>query len=175
MSLRRILPGLVAAALLLPTAAPARSATAGLQANSSPATVHGCIMAAASVYRVPPVLLVILLNVEGGVPGAVHPNANGTVDIGPMQINQIWLPSLARHFHAPERATYAAIKDNFCANVAAGAWILHRSIKDAGGDLWGGVADYHSRTPIYESAYLGAVLREVHRLQAMVKGGGDER
>lgn len=175
MSLRPILPGLVAAALFLPTAAPAFAATAGLQSNSGSATVRDCIVASAEVYRVPPVLLVILLNVEGGVPGAVHPNANGTVDIGPMQINQIWLPALAQHFHASQRATYAAIKDNFCANVAAGAWILHRSIRDAGGDLWGGVAYYHSRTPTYEFAYLGAVLREVHRLQAMVKGGADAR
>ena len=140
MNLRRAVPGLVAVATLMPAMASAASVAPRIAASPDPATVRGCIMAAAEVYRLPPVLLVILLDVEGGVPGAVHPNTNGTVDIGPMQINQIWLPVLARHFRATVGATYAAIRNDFCTNVAAGAWILRRSIKDAGGDLWGGVA-----------------------------------
>lgn len=129
-------------------------------------TIRSCIDAAAGLYHLPPALFMILLHVEGGRPGFVSGNTNGTVDIGPMQINQIWLPTLARHWHATTRATFRAIRDNFCANVAAGGWILARSIRDADGHLWQGVAYYHSRTPRYQSAYLRAVLREVERLQA---------
>jgi hypothetical protein len=131
-------------------------------------TIRSCIDAAAGLYHLPPALFMILLHVEGGRPGFVSFNTNGTVDIGPMQINQIWLPTLARHWHATTRATFRAIRDNFCANVAAGGWILARSIHDADGHLWQGVAYYHSRTPRYQSAYLRAVLREVERLEAEV-------
>ncbi|MGC9271832.1 MAG: hypothetical protein ACP5E6_16945, partial [Acidiphilium sp.] len=63
-------------------------------------TIRSCIDAAAGLYHLPPALFMILLHVEGGRPGFVSGNTNGTVDIGPMQINQIWLPTLARHWHA---------------------------------------------------------------------------
>jgi hypothetical protein len=129
-------------------------------------TIRACIDASAALYHLPPALFLIILHVEGGRPGFVTGNTNDTVDIGPMQINQIWLPALARHWHASIPATFRAIRDNFCANVAAGGWILARSIRDAGGHLWQGVGYYHSRTRRYESAYLLAVLREVQRLRA---------
>jgi hypothetical protein len=60
----------------------------------TPATIEACIYAAASVYHEPPAVLLILLNVEGGTLGAVSHNTNGTVDIGPMQVNQLWIPRL---------------------------------------------------------------------------------
>ncbi|MDD2859490.1 MAG: lytic transglycosylase domain-containing protein [Acidiphilium sp.] len=131
--------------------------------------IGACIEAAAAAYRIPPVVIVILLHVEGGELGGVHRNANGTVDIGPMQINQIWLPTLARHWHASVHATYAALEDNFCANVAGGSWILHRAIEEARGHLWGGVAYYHSHTLDFETDYLRAVLHEVRHLQAEMR------
>ena len=60
--------------------------------------VRGCITAAADIHRLPPAILVILLDVEGGALGRVTRNANGTVDVGPMQVNQIWLPRIAAHW-----------------------------------------------------------------------------
>lgn len=135
-------------------------------ARAADHTIRACIEASAALYHLPTALFLIILHVEGGRPGFVTGNTNSTVDIGPMQINQIWLPTLARHWHATTQATFRAIRDNFCANVAAGGWILARSIRDAGGHLWQGVAYYHSRTRRYESAYLLAVLREAGRLQA---------
>ncbi len=98
--------------------------------------IRGCITAAADVYRLPPVILVILLNVEGGSLGRVSENTNDTVDIGPMQVNQIWLPQVAAHWHATIAATYKALRDDFCANVEAGAWILRQGLDDAHGDFW---------------------------------------
>ena len=85
------------------------------------ATIRSCILAAADAYRQPPAVLVILLNVEGGSLGAVSQNTNGTVDIGPMQVNQIWMPDVAAHWRTTERAAFLALRDNFCANVEAGA------------------------------------------------------
>ncbi len=40
-----------------------------------------------------------------------------------MQVNQIWLPEVAAHWHATMADAYDALRDNFCANVEAGAWI----------------------------------------------------
>ena len=122
---------LAAAVLAVLSAGPAKAG----DAPDGQATIRGCITAAAKVYRLPPAVLVILLNVEGGSLGRVSPNTNGTVDIGPIQVNQIWLPDVAAHWHATIADAYKALRDNFCANVEAGAWILRRGLDEAGGDL----------------------------------------
>ena len=134
---------------------------------TTPATIRACILAAAQLYREPPALLLIILNVEGGTLGAVSDNTNGTVDIGPMQLNQIWVPTVAAHWHASKEATFSALRDNFCANVEAGAWILRQGLDEAHGDLWGGVAYYHSHNPEYQQRYLMSVLRQALRLEAL--------
>ena len=131
--------------------------------------IEGCILAAASIHRLPPGALVILLNVEGGSLGRVSQNTNNTVDIGPMQVNQIWIPQVAAHWHATQAATFAALRDNFCANVEAGAWILRQGLDEAHGDFWRGVGDYHSHDPDEKARYLRAVLRQALRLQALAE------
>jgi hypothetical protein len=133
------------------------------------ATIRGCITAAAKVYRLPPAALVILLNVEGGSLGRVSPNTNGTVDIGPIQVNEVWLPEVAAHWHATITDAYKAMRDNFCANVEAGAWILRRGLDEAHGDFWEGVGYYHSRTPEHKTRYLRDVLRQVVHLRTLVE------
>ena len=148
----------------------AGSAKAGAASNDQ-ATIRGCITAAAKLYRLPPAVLVILLNVERGSFGHVSPNTNtnGTVDIGPIQVNQIWLPEVAAHWNATIADAYKALRDNFCANVEAGAWILRRGLDEARGDFWEGVGYYHSHTPEHKTRYLREVLRQVLRLRALVE------
>ena len=56
-----------------------------------------CLMLAAQTYSVPPAVLMGIYQVEGGKPGqAVGPNSNGSYDLGPMQINTVWIPELAK-------------------------------------------------------------------------------
>jgi hypothetical protein len=133
----------------------------------TPATIEACICAAASVYHEPPAVLLILLNVEGGTLGAISHNTNGTVDIGPMQVNQLWIPKLSLHWSADPQTTYDALRDNFCANVEAGAWILRQGLDRAHGDFWGGVAYYHSFDPVNQNIYLHSVLAQALRLEKM--------
>lgn len=125
-----------------------------------------CIESAAAVHRLPPAVVLILLSVEGGSLGHVSQNTNGTADIGPMQVNTIWIGAVARHWNATPAAAYAALRDNFCANVEAGTRILRRAIDAAHGDFWEGVGFYHTHDPGYEAAYLRKVLRQALRLQA---------
>jgi Transglycosylase SLT domain len=131
--------------------------------------IRGCIDAAAAVHRLPPAVLVTLLNVERGLLGQVSPNTNRTVDIGPMQVNQIHIAAVAAHWGTSAERTYRALRDSFCANVEAGAWILRRSLDKAKGDFWEGVGYYHSHTPEYQRAYLQSVLRQVMHLQELVR------
>jgi hypothetical protein len=136
--------------------------------DASVTMVADCINAAAAAHRLPPSVLVILLNVEGGRLGRVSQNTNDTVDIGPMQINQIWIPAVARHWRASQAATREALLHSFCANVEAGAWILRTGIDEARGDFWEGVGYYHSHSPEHKATYLRLVLRQALRLQDLV-------
>ena len=147
---------------------PAGPVKAG-DAPDNQAIIRGCITAAAKLYRLPPAVLVVLLNVERGSLGRVSPNTNGTVDIGPIQVNEIWLPELAAHWNATIADTYKALRENFCANVEAGAWILRRDLDEAHGDFWEGVGYYHSHTPEHKTRYLQHVLQQVLRLRALVE------
>jgi hypothetical protein len=122
----------------------------------------------------PPTILVILLRVEGGTLGRVSRNTNDTVDIGPMQVNQTWLPQLARHWHSSIEDSFRALRDNFCANVEGGAWILRQGLDEAHGDFWTGVGIYHSHDPGYQATYLRQVLRQALALQATPRSAPSE-
>jgi hypothetical protein len=144
-------------------------------AAPAPVPVTSCIESAAMVYHVPAAVVLILLSVEGGALGQVSPNTNNTVDIGPMQVNTIWVPVVASHWRATPAETYAALRDNFCANVEAGTWILRQAIDQAHGDFWEGVGFYHSHNPGYKADYLRKVLRQTLRLQAQALRQADAK
>lgn len=140
-------------------------ATEGTQAQL---LVRRCIETAARVHRLPPAVLLILLQVEDGRLGRVSDNTNATVDIGPMQVNEIWLPKVAAHWGASVPETFVALRDNLCANLEGGAWILRQGIDEARGDFWQGVGFYHSHSPDHKADYLRKVLRQALRLEAEV-------
>lgn len=106
-----------------------------------------CINEAAYEYRVPAKLIVSILNVERGKVGITVRNKNGTYDLGPMQINTSWWPSLYAHGITKHEVLY-----NACTNVKVGAWILGKFIASEN-TLLSGVGDYNSHTPIFNKAY----------------------
>ena len=154
-----------AACALLASAPAARS-----QPALTPAEAHvgACIFAAAELHRMPPAMLVILLRVEGGRRGATSRNTNGTEDIGPMQVNTIWVRKIAEHWRATPDAAFLALRDNFCANVEGGAWILRQALDETRGDFWTGVGIYHSHNPVHKERYLRLVLNATLRLREQV-------
>jgi hypothetical protein len=162
----RLAAGLLAAAVAA-SSAWATEPTQVAPSDSGMSMVASCLSAAAAAHHLPPAVLVILLNVEGGRLGQVSQNSNDTVDIGPMQINQIWIPAVARHWRANAAATRDALLNNFCANVEAGAWILRTAIDEAHGDFWEGVGLYHSHSTRYKATYLRLVLRQALHLQSV--------
>ena len=108
---------------------------------------HQCIYTAASRFNLPLKAIYAILAVEGGTVGKINHNSNGTYDIGPMQINSIWLKTFSGYI-TKEQLIY-----NGCVNVHVGAWILRANINQAGGNFWTGVGNYHSRTPTHHNRY----------------------
>ncbi len=152
------------------TASPYRNAaeavTLAPPGQDGAAVFRGCVRVASRVNGVPPAVLLMLLQVEGGRLGEVSGNRNGTVDIGPFQVNEIWLPAVARHWGMPEAEAFPILRDNFCGNADAAAWILRGALADARGDVWEGVGRYHSARSDLQAAYLRRVLAAARRLRA---------
>jgi hypothetical protein len=121
-----------------------------------------CLMLAAQTYSVPPAVLVGIYQVEGGQVGQeVGPNDNGSYDLGPMQINTIWLPDLAAYWGVSVPTARQWVKDDPCTNVGVAAWILKRHL-DETGDLAQAIAYYHSRTYHYGQAYKQKVVSSMY-------------
>ena len=165
------LAGVAALALCLAPAA-ARAADAPTPAE---VRMRECLTAAAAAHRLPPAMLVILLKVEGGTLGRTSPNTNDTSDIGPMQVNTIWVSKMAARWRTTPAAACAALRDNLCANLEAGAWILRQALDEARGDFWTGVGFYHSHNPTYKERYLRKVLDASRRLQAQAQKAASTR
>lgn len=120
-----------------------------------PPQTPACMVAAARDYSLPLRALLAVLLTEGGRPGTLSKNTNGSVDHGPFQINTIWVRRLARDFGiAP-----ATLTNDLCWSARAGAYVLRYEINRANGDFWEGVGHYHSRTQKYKEAYIAAVYR----------------
>lgn len=117
-----------------------------------------CVVAASNRYQIAPGIILSVLGVEGGKVGHVSRNKNGTVDIGPMQINSIHLPDLAKY-----GISYSKLKNDGCLNVHIGAWMLRRE-SVAAGNHWDGIGHYHSRTENRKKIYQSAVWQKTLKL-----------
>jgi hypothetical protein len=117
-----------------------------------------CMAAAAAFYHLPPRVLPSIQAVEGGRPGLMQPNTNGTADLGLMQVNTIWVKPLARYARMTESAVLDRLIDDPCFNIAASAAIMQLYMAEAHGDLMVAIGYYHSHTPILGSAYQQKVL-----------------
>ena len=124
----------------------------------TPTVLAACLLAASHVYHVPPVVMIGILHVEQGHIGQAVGNTNGTYDLGPMQINTTWMPTLARNWGVDQKTAYVWVRDNGCVNMYVSAWILRQGIDQSGGYLPEGIARYHSATPQIGFPYLRRVI-----------------
>ena len=83
-----------------------------------------CLMLASQTYSVPPAVLVGIYKAEGGQVGQEVRNTNGSYDLGPMQINTIWMPDLAKRWGVSEETARTWVRDDACTNVGVAAWIF---------------------------------------------------
>lgn len=120
-----------------------------------------CFEEAAARYRLPSSLLKAISRVESaGRPAAVNRNADGSRDIGHMQINSRWLPVL-HPYGIDARSLFDP-----CINTHVGAWILARNIARLGYG-WDAIGAYNAASPSKRIAYarkVAAVLQRERRL-----------
>lgn len=123
-----------------------------------------CMGLVASIYQLPPRVLPSIQAIEGGRPGSVGRNANGSEDLGVMQVNTLWLPALARYTGLPEAEVRERLIHHACFNIAAAGAILRNYLDAADGDLMRAIGNYHSHTPARHTAYRGKVEGAARRL-----------
>lgn len=107
-----------------------------------------CSIVAAVKYEIPANLMLAVAEKEGGKPGQWVRNTNGTHDIGPMQFNTVYLQDLAKY-----GITSDDVAASGCYSYDLAAWRIRMHIRNDKGDLWTKAANYHSRTPRYNSVY----------------------
>ncbi len=117
-----------------------------------------CMAAAAAFYHLPPRVLPSIHAVEGGKAGLVQQNANGTADLGLMQVNSIWIRPLARYARMSDEAVAERLVGDPCFNIAAAAAIMRVYLDEAHGNLMIAIGHYHSHTPELSDAYQQKVL-----------------
>lgn len=127
--------------------------------SASSAVAQQCAAPAAQHYGLDLRLVRAVLSQENGPDGRYMPNTDGSVDIGPMQINSIHLPELR-----PYGITAAKLLSDSCLNVYIGAWMLRREI-DRAGDVWVGVGNYHSHTPSLHMKYRRLIEYRLQQIQ----------
>ena len=100
-----------------------------------------CFEAAAHAYQVDARLLRAIARTESSMTAdavnRAHSARTQSIDIGLMQINSQWLPTLAR-FGITEASLYSP-----CTNVSVGAWILKNLIVRHG-ETWNAVGAYNA-------------------------------
>ena len=125
-----------------------------------------CMALVAQLYALPPRVLPSIQAVEGGAPGTVSRNANGSEDLGVMQVNSLWIGPLSRYAGLDAATVRARLIVRPCFNIAAAGAILRLYLDEAGGDLMRAVGDYHSHTPPLHAAYAAKVVQAAARLFA---------
>jgi hypothetical protein len=123
-----------------------------------------CMAFIAGLNHLPPRVLPSIQAVEGGAPGIVHRNTDGSEDLGVMQINTRWLPALSGYFGLPASAVRVRLLAQPCFNIAAAGAVLRLYLNEANGDLMTAIGDYHSHTVPLNRQYQAQVVHSAMRL-----------
>lgn len=120
--------------------------------TASPAASAMCFREAADRYKVSETLLRAIAKTESNFNAkAIGRNEDGSEDLGVMQINSSWLPTLARY----GIGRHELLSDP-CINVNVGAWVLADNISRHG-DTWKAVGAYNARSPLKQEIYVRKV------------------
>lgn len=118
-------------------------------------SASACWEEAAAQYGVNPYLLYAIAKTESNFnPSAVNRNKDGSYDIGLMQINSRWLPTL-RKYGIEEAQLWDA-----CINIQVGAWVLAQNMRRMG-NSWEAVGAYNARDFELRMKYARKVYRNI--------------
>lgn len=107
-----------------------------------------CSIKASIVYEIPTDIMLAIAEIEGGRPGIIIKNTNGTNDLGSMQFNTAYIKDLSHYGITEEN-----VLESGCYPFYLAAWRLKQHIMHDQGSIWQKVANYHSRTKQYNLIY----------------------
>lgn len=117
-----------------------------------------CIRGAAKDMKLDYFILKAIREQESGQNGKTSLNSNGTYDHGEFQINTVTIQDFKEF-----GITLSDVTNNTCLNIYTGALHLWRKIKETG-DVWRGVAWYHSKRNVFGTPYAKKVYSRYTRL-----------
>ena len=121
----------------------------------APQIALACWEEAAVRYGVNEHLLYAIAKTESSLnPKAINRNKNGSYDVGLMQINSSWFPTL-RKFGIEEEDLYDP-----CTSIHVGAWILSDNMRRLG-NSWNAVGAYNTSKPDLRVKYAYKVYRNI--------------
>jgi soluble lytic murein transglycosylase-like protein len=145
------------------------------RSNIRPVTPQ-CILVEANRQKLEVHKLLSVMKVENGRVGQFTRNSNGTYDVGPMQINTVNLPDIAKKLGTTKENVLKYLAYDGCFNVSIGAWILRSRTDEVNGDFWMGIGRYHSKSPTNRDRYIMRVhttmTNMVAKAQARTKPEG---
>ncbi len=116
---------------------------------------YACWEEAAQKYGINVYLLHAIAKTESSLnPRAINRNKNGSYDIGLMQINSSWLPTL-RKYGLKEEHLYDP-----CTSIQVGAWVLAQNMRRLG-NSWDAVGAYNSSKPTIRLQYALRVYKNL--------------
>lgn len=121
--------------------------------TSAPARADDCFEQAAVYQGVNPVILrAVAWHESKGDPAAINRNANGSIDVGQLQINSVHFSDLKR-LGIPHRALTDA-----CVNIYVAAWLIKQKMVKYG-NTWRAIGAYHSESPKERDAYAVSIQK----------------
>lgn len=116
--------------------------------------INACFRQAGHLYKVHPNILWAIAKVESNFnPFALNKNTNGTYDVGIMQINSSWLPTLRKHGLKSDSDLW-----NPCYNIHVGAWVLSNCIQKFG-YTWEAIGCYNAVSSTKRVSYARKVYK----------------
>ncbi|ADG19953.1 lytic transglycosylase domain-containing protein [Paraburkholderia atlantica] len=114
-------------------------------------TADDCFDKAGAYQGVNPhVLRAVAWRESKGDATAINRNANGSIDVGQLQINSIHFPELAS-----QGIPHRALTDP-CVNIFVAAWLLKQKMVRHG-NTWRAIGAYHSESPRERDAYARSI------------------
>ena len=134
--------------------------------------IQPCVIEAVVQQQLPLGVFLSIAKQEGGRVGQSVPNRSArdgrvwSFDHGPMQINDYsWSTRVQKTFGV----SMQQVRDDLCLNARVGAWIFRQAINDAKGNVWHGVAYYHSRNPQFANSYMWKVWGHYQRIEPEIR------
>jgi hypothetical protein len=109
--------------------------------------------------------------VEGGRPGIVAVNKDGSSDLGVMQVNTRWIPALVAYSGLPAATVRDRLTNQPCFNIAAAGAIMRTYLNETHNDMMRAIGNYHSHTEKLNILYQAQVWRAAANMFQIRTGG----